>query len=192
MVTRTLYPDNSLPTADVVKYGAWYGSGQTNGDGLLNGRISETVVGTGASSNSLDSTGNYRAYSTGATINSLIGLRGSALVMNRINNAYFKTGIYLSSVANVRVFAGLVASSSAPASSADPLNALSGIGLWMDSAVSADWKLYHNDSSGAGVVDALSPTVTAAATTLPHTLCRDARQAMEQGKMTLLRGNKGK
>jgi len=166
MVTRTLYPDNAVATPDAVKGGSWYGSGQTNGDGLLNGRISETAVGSGASSNSLDSTGNYRAYSTGATINSLIGLRGGALTMNRINNCMFKTSIYLSSVVNVRVFAGLVASSSAPASSADPLNALSGIGLWLDSDVSADWKLYHNDSSGAGTVDALSPTVAAAATTL--------------------------
>jgi len=166
MVTRTIYSDNSNPNADVVKYGAWYGNQQTNADGLLNGRISTIVVLTGVDTSVVDSSGNYRTYDSGATINSLSGLRAGATLMQRINNAYFKTAVQLNNNTNMRVFAGLVAASAAPASSADPLNALEGIGLWFDSAVSADWKLYHNDNTGAGTVDALSPTVAANTATL--------------------------
>jgi hypothetical protein len=140
-------------TPDVQKWGAWYGTQQTNADGFLNGRLSAIAVGTGSDGAGNDSTGMYRTFDTGATINSIAGNRLNAQVLRRILNAYFKTAVYLNSNANVRIFAGLVASGSAPVSSADPLNALEGVALWLDTAVSANWKIMHNDNAGASTVD---------------------------------------
>ena len=153
---------------DIVKSGAWFGgTPATNGDGMLNGRLTAIAVGTGTNAaGGVDSTGNYRTFDTGATINSISGIFSNALSMTRVMHAYFKTAIYLNSVSNVRVFAGLVNSNAAPASAADPLNALEGVGLWLDSGVSADWKIMHNDATGASTVDALTTPVTAATSTL--------------------------
>lgn len=159
---------NVSTTPDVARYGIYHADSNTNAEGFLDGRCSEILVGAGppTSAQTNDGTGIYRTYDTSATINNLGGFRNNLAQMRRDLNPYFKTAIYLNSVSNVRVFAGFVASSSAPASSADPLNAKEGIALWLDSAVSADFKLMHNDSSGASAVDALSPAVTAATATL--------------------------
>jgi len=151
--------------SDIVKTGSYYGHTSTNGDGVLNGNVSAIAVGTGTTGIGTDD-GIYRANDTAGTINSISGHRMTTAMLRRANNCYFKTAIYLNSVTNVRVFAGLANSSSAPASAADPLNALSGVGVWLDSDVSADWKAMHNDSSGASVVDALSTPTTALVSTL--------------------------
>ena len=155
-------------TADRVKIGEYPAAATTTSTGILASRIAEILVGAGppTSAQGSDSTGIYRTYDTSSTINNLAGFQSNNAFLRRIRNATFKTAIYLNSVTNVRVFAGLVASTSAPASSADPLNALEGIGLWLDSAVSGDFKIMHNDSSGASTVDALSPAVTAGTATL--------------------------
>ena len=144
----------------LVKTGAWYGSIANFGDGILAGRIVSSNVGTGSNSGTLDSTGQYRTFSTGATTNSLASIRSDTLVTNRIQNGYFKAKITTgSNIANTRIFCGLINSGAAPASSADPLNALEGIMLWYDSAVNANWRRLHNDSSGAGTSDDTSVAV---------------------------------
>jgi len=145
-----------LTNPDLAKYGTFYGSGlASTGEGIFNGRISELVVGTGSSSSVTDTTGTYKVFDTGATTNSLNGVYTSNAVRvgTRSNNIYFKGGVRLANNTNMRVFCGLVNSNAAAASAADPLNALEGIGLWLDTGVSANWKRYHNDSSGAGTVD---------------------------------------
>jgi len=155
--------------SDLGKMGNYYSQSSSVGDGILNSNVSAIAVGTGSTATTLDTTGLYRANDTGATINSITGHRASSVIMTRNNNAYFKTAIYLNHNTNVRVFAGIVNSGAAPASAADPLNALAGVGLWFDSDVSADWKIMHNDSSGASVVDAHS-TATAANTATLYTV----------------------
>ena len=66
-----------------------------------------------------------------------------------------------------RFFAGFSSgSSNNPASNSDYLNALSGVGLWVDSAVSANWKVMHNAGSGASTIDDTSTAFDA----LVHTL----------------------
>jgi len=164
MDTGNIVTSNALLTPDLAKTGSWYGTATTIGNGILTSRLQAITVGTGANSDASDSTGIYRTFDTNATINSLAGIRCDNAMFRRILNCYFKTALYLNSVSNVRVFAGFVANSSAPASAADPLNALEGVALWFDSAVSANWKRYHNDSSGAGTVDDTS--VAAATSTL--------------------------
>jgi len=157
--------NNSVITRpDFAKYGTFSAAGATAGEGLLNGILANVTVGTGAGSRTFDSTGLYRTYDTGGTVNSIFGLYGNQTHMNRINNPFFKTAIYLNNNTNMRVFAGFVASAVAPASAADPLNGLEGVGLWFDSGVSANWKRMHNDNSGASVVD--DTGVTAATATL--------------------------
>jgi hypothetical protein len=156
---------NVITRPDVVKMGTWDGSGATSGvSGLLDGRLLEIVVGTAGSSPADDSTGIYRTYDTGATINSLNGQRWNTASMERSLGAYFKTALYLNSVSNVRIFAGFTSSASAPASAADPLNALSGVAWWFDSAVSANVKIMHNDGSGASTT--VDTGVAAATSTL--------------------------
>lgn len=169
--TKTLILDSGnivtsklFTTPDLAKMGTWYGATAAAGDGILNGILTNVTVGTGSGSTTTDSTGIYRTYSTGATNNSIYGQYANPVFTRRIINPYFKAALYLNSVSTVRVFAGLVASASAPASTSDPLNALEGIGLWLDTAVSANWKIMHNDSSGASTVD--DTTKVAAVSTL--------------------------
>lgn len=157
----------TLVSPDVIKQGTWFGYNGTAASGLINGGVSAIVVGTGADAGSFDSTGKYRQYDTGATINSLAGIRNSVLWGRLEHNCYFKNAIYLNTNTNMRVFSGLVASTSDPASAADPLNGLAGIGLWLDTAVSANWKIMRNDSSGASVV---TDTGVAAATATLYTV----------------------
>lgn len=145
---------SQMTRPDLVKIGTWFANGNiTGGEGILNGKLSSIAVGTGTSSGSNDNTGVYQSFDTGATINSLTGNRLNFALTKRLLHPYFKTSINLGSNTNVRVFAGFVATSSAPVSAADPLNALEGVALWFDSGVSANWKRMHNDNVGASTVD---------------------------------------
>jgi len=146
---------------DFAKYGSFSARHATNAEGILNGITATIAVGTGSDTGgTLDSTGMYRNYDTGATINSLAGLRTNTAHFTRVGNLYFKTAIYLNSVTNVRVYAGIVNDTAAPASAADPLNVKKGVGLWLDSAVSANWKRGHNDGTSVGVYDDTSVVAT--------------------------------
>ena len=72
------------------------------------------------------------------------------------------------STANVRIFMGLWNAFSAPTTTADILNAKKGAGLWVDTAVSTQWKVMHNDGVGASTLTAIAgnPTIDAN----PHTM----------------------
>lgn len=143
-----------LATPDVCKYGSFHG--YANGqecDGFLNSRVSTSVVGTGTKSNTLDSTGTFVTFDTGATINSIFGHRSSVTVCRRDLNAYFKAAIFPNQSSAMRIFAGFNSDSNAATSLADPLNGKSGVALWFDSAVNANWRRFHNDGTGAGVSD---------------------------------------
>ena len=154
---RSGYSINS----DYGKIGNWYGIGTTTGDGMFSGNLNTITVGTGANSQAIDATGNHRLFDSGGTINSISGIRCNLLYARRLHNAYFKTAIQLNNNTNMRVYCGFVALASNPASSADPLNAQNGIALWLDTAVSANWKIMRNDGSGASTV---ADTSVAAAT----------------------------
>jgi len=162
-LAATNYAMSSFYTRpDVAKIGMWHGlSNAQEADGFINSRISTSVVGTGAKSNVIDSTGCYMLMDTGATINSIFGHRLSVTALERINNAYFKTAIYPTQNTACRIYAGFSSNSGAAASTADPLNGVSGVGLWFDSAVSANWKRGHNDGAGAGVYDDTGVSVSA-------------------------------
>jgi len=153
---------------DDKKYGSYFGHGTTQADGILNGRLAQTVVGTGTSSAGIDANGTFRTLDTGATINSISGYNLSGDICRRDLNCYFKTKFDTgASIANTRIFAGFTDTAAAPASAADPLNALQGVGLWYDSAVNANWRRFHNDNTGAGVSE---DTTLAVATSTIYTV----------------------
>lgn len=156
--------NQALTLPNVSKHGYYDCHSSTVGDGLFSSNITSVIVGTATNAATIDATGFYRTYDTAGTINSIGGTRSTSNWGIRALNIYFKTALYLNSVSNVRIFAGLINSSSNPASSSDPLNAVAGVGLWFDDGVSANWKRMHNDSSGASVVDDTS--LVAATSTL--------------------------
>jgi len=152
---------NVIQSPDLTKGGQWGAAGQTTADGFLNGNLANIAVGTATDARQADSGGFYWLYSTGATVNSIAGNRMNQTYFRRVLNPYFKTNFFVNSNANVRVFAGLVSDSAAPTSAADPLNGKSGIALWFDSAVNANWRILHNDGTGASVSDDTGVAVAA-------------------------------
>ena len=160
--TTATYSNIRSQRPDVTKWGVWDASTASSGTGMGSGALASIAVGTGSTGNSgsPSSAGLYRIYDTGATINSISGLRTGAVQTARILNPYFKCRLLTgASIANTRIYAGFVNTGNAPTSQADPLNALAGCALWYDSAVNANWRRLHNDSSGASVSDDTSVAV---------------------------------
>lgn len=104
---------------------------------------------------------------TSATINNLVGWKCTTLTTRQFNPVWMFRFRLIATTA-FRFFAGFSSgSTSNPASNSDYLNALSGVGLWVDQAVSANWKVMNNDGSGASTItdttvpfDALVHTLT--------------------------------
>ena len=65
-----------------------------------------------------------------------------------------------------RIFIGLWSTFAAPTSTADMLASRNGIGLWLDTGVSPNWKVMHNDGTGASVVDTLGAGIPISAADL--------------------------
>jgi hypothetical protein len=106
---------------------------------------------------------------TSATINNLAGWKCTTLTSRQFNPIWMFRFKLVATTA-FRFFAGFSSgSTSNPASNSDYLNALSGVGLWVDSAVSANWKIMHNDGSGASTVDDTSTAFDAVVHTLSIT-----------------------
>ena len=55
-------------------------------------------------------------------------------------------------ITQMRMFIGFWNAFAAPTSSADILNAKAGVGLWLDTGVSPNWKIMHNDNAGASTI----------------------------------------
>ena len=151
------------------KTGVFYPRGAgVNASGLVSGGMASvitvgTAVHTGVTN---DTNGIGQTADTGATINSLVGWKCTTLTKRRFNPVWM-IRFALVATAAFRFFAGFSSgSSSNPASNSDYLNALSGVGLWVDSAVSANWKIMNNDGSGASTVT----DTTTAFDALIHTL----------------------
>jgi hypothetical protein len=153
------------------KYGAMYHRGSTSGGigHLGNGLASTILVGAGpptATTITNDANGIGCTLDTSATINNLAGWKCTTCVSRQFNPVWMLR-FKLVATAAFRFFAGFSSgASSNPASNSDYLNAISGVGLWVDSAVSANWKVMNNDGSGASTVT----DTTVAFDALIHTL----------------------
>jgi hypothetical protein len=131
----------------------WSGHGLTTGfDGFWNGSPTPATVtvGTGTSNLLRDSSGFRMRYDTGTTANSIEGTRiNSSLLTERDLNPETHWRIKGVVVSSCRIFIGFTSATAAPASSADYLNALSGVGFWADTGVDTNWHIMQNSGSGA-------------------------------------------
>jgi len=117
------------------------GSGSSTGGavGFWSAGLVAHTLGSGTYGNpSPDSNGLYAAHATGTTINSICGTRTSGTQTERDLNPWTIWKIRLrTAITNCRMFIGLRSSTSAAASSADPLANISGVGFWFDTGVHA-------------------------------------------------------
>lgn len=155
------------------KTGAFYPKGAVViGSGMLTGMLSTILVGANPPTVTLnqDANGVMSLCDTVATAaNNLVGWKCTTLTYRRFNPVVMFRFL-LNATTAFRFFAGFSSgASSNPASNSDYLNALSGVGLWVDSAVSANWKIMHNSGSGASTVDDTSTAFDAAVHTLSIT-----------------------
>ena len=117
-----------------------------------------------------DSTGRGVRYTTGTTIGSWVGARGSTQYATRQFNPVFRCKFRLNQTnsGNVfRFFAGFATNTAVLADSNDPLNALNGIGVFIAST-DTTFTIAHNDSVGATSTTAI--TGTPAIDTNAHTV----------------------
>lgn len=128
------------------------GLGTTNAcAGLLDGQGATIAVAAGGSSGIATTGGLKWVWSSGATINGLGGLRFNGnKFMERSLNPMIQAKLQLrNGITTERAFFGFVSSTTAPASSADPLANLSGVGFFYDSAVDTEWLIMQNDGSAS-------------------------------------------
>lgn len=137
----------------VKKIGGFMGASASNSFyGLFSGTVSTIHAGgaSGSSAITRSSSGLAIRYSTGTTINSLEGSKVAGLYTERDLNPIMEWKVALSAtITTQRTFFGLIASTSNPASGADPLNALAGVLFGYDSGVDGNWHIYQNDGTGA-------------------------------------------
>lgn len=150
------------------KYYARYLGGAANSEGQWIGRTTADTVGTGTSvASAMDADGPHRASSTGATIGNMVSIRcNSNATARRDFNPILLCKFKLLQITATRAFIGWTSNTSAVTSVSDPLNALTGIGLWLDTAVSPNWKIKHNAGTGAST----EVNTGVAADTSVHTL----------------------
>lgn len=150
------------------KYTARYLGAAANGEGQWGTRITADTVGSGTSvASAMDNDGPHRASSTGATTGNMVSIRSNSnATARRDYNPVLLCKFKLVHATGVRAFIGYSSSTSAVSSVSDPLNALSGVGLWLDTGVSANWKIRHNAGSGAST----DVNTTIPADTSVHTL----------------------
>jgi hypothetical protein len=125
------------------------------------GAISTTAAYFGTNTAAIGTTfGTLDIMDTTTTINTLSGFRCLSFT-SRFLNPSLKIMFRLNHITNVRLFIGLHNQvGSNPTTNADPFAAGSGIGcgLWLDSAVSGDYKIATND--GGNAVSTLTPFTT--------------------------------
>lgn len=162
---------NLINYPQVRKAGSYWGtgSGNTNNcDGMWSVLGTTIAVGTGGGVGIVRATsaagGTGWQWTTGTTINSLGGLRfNSANQMSeRDVNPMIEAKIKVGTITTTRFFFGFTSATVAPTSLADPLNALSGVAFWYDSAVDANLHIMQN--SGTGASDATTINVGAMGT----------------------------
>jgi hypothetical protein len=128
----------------------------TNASGILKGCIRENSAGTKLSL----SNGVGRRYTTSTTINTPrfiyytnTGLTGGASLIGRVHAPKISVRFLpggTNPTASLRMFIGLWQTFADPVSSSDILNTpRAGVGLWLDTAVSNNYRVMHSSGAGA-------------------------------------------
>jgi hypothetical protein len=130
------------------------GGTSTSGYGLFNGSL--TSVGT--YSHDVLTSGASAKWTTGAVSGNQSGFRTN-INLAELNHDFTLRGRFkLSGTTSIKGFIGFVNDNSAFRAGTDSLNAKSGIGLSWDTSVDSNFKIAHNDGTGATVRDDLSTT----------------------------------
>ena len=128
------------------------------GDGILNASgVFVADVGAGGGLGFTEA-GNpvtaFRFASTGTTSGTVVGLRFGSDVFSRRTNASLTTKFLIDNTSGVRGFIGFVSASTSGSSflaaTADPLSGRTGIGLSIDSASSANFRVVRNAGTASG------------------------------------------
>ena len=156
------------PSLTKARLGWWSpgseGFGRENG--ILRGNIVESPASTFLTAPSIN--GPLKAMVTTAAANNISSIYynfhdGYALRntsnFTRASNPRLWVRFFPGHITEIRLFIGLWGTFAAPTTSADILNGRVGVGLWLDTAVSANWKIMHNDGSGASTVSTLGAGV---------------------------------
>lgn len=111
-----------------------------------------TESGTGAVA-ALDTTdGLPHQFTSGASIGNQAGLNRARLYTTRQFNPTFKLRWKIDEAgANIRFFAGFTGATAAVGNNDNPLNALAGFGVAINT-LQANYQIYHNDTTGATVL----------------------------------------
>jgi hypothetical protein len=164
---------NVSVSPDIMRTGYYQGTGTpvaANCSGVIMGQATNIAVGSGGTSGVVrGAAGATRfRYSTGATNNSLCGTRFNAVsFLERSQDFQLQSKIVISATTTVRFFFGTTSSTSAPASSADPLANLSGVGYWYDSGVDGNLHIIQNNGGASSDITTLANIMTMDAN--PHT-----------------------
>lgn len=167
---------NTFTNPLIKKIGSWNGenvSGERGLDGLFDGATA-IAVGTGSTSLVRDSTGLRSRFTTGTTINSLSGIRFNASSRTeRDLNPWTTWKIAIGStgtIADTRIYIGLTSATAAPASTADYLANLSGVGFYYDTSVDGNWHIMQNSGGASSDKTTIANIATAAAGTFYFSL----------------------
>lgn len=161
----------------------------TQESGILKGNVAETVTGTNVGL----AAGPARRYTTGTTISTArciyytnTGVANGSSVWTRSHNPEISVR-FLSGgtnpTANVRQFIGLW--QPVPAAGGtfnpltgdlpDPLTGKSGVGVWLDTAVSPNYRVMHNDGTGgSSITNFDSPQAVSASSALRAMVTHDS------------------
>lgn len=152
------------------KVGWWLPGHQSAGNevGILQGNVAYSNTGSGLV-NLATLNGPITRLATGSSANTVTSWRYNNPVGNVISFAYDPTFFFrfiANANSNLRLFIGLWNSFTAPTTTSDILNAKKGVGLWVDTAVTTQWKVMHNDGTGASSITAISGNPTIATATV--------------------------
>jgi hypothetical protein len=146
------------------KRGTFWGNVHSVGGDAWASAVTNIAVGSGGVGGiNLDSAGTKARYSTGATPNSLTGLRvsGTLFIRRDLNPSTTWKIANVTAATNRRLFFGYISSTGAPVSAADPLANLSGVLFGLDTGVDANWHIYQNDGSASSDSTTINNIATA-------------------------------
>ena len=125
-------------------------------EGILAGNVSRQVDGANTTFATLAfANGPMMNLTTGASAGSVACIfynnsEGNRWYVNQYPTMYVR--FIPSSTTGVRVYMGFWSQFTAPTASTDVLANKRGVGLWLDTAVSANWKIMHNDNSASSQI----------------------------------------
>lgn len=137
------------------KYGSYNLITSSSGEGLFNGYLNTT----GTHSRVMANTSGIRArWTTGSTSGNQAGIRTTDAITRATNDPRLVFRTEYNTATNIFLFVGFTSLLGSFPSGNNPLNTANGIGLWLDSAGFANYRVGHNNGAGGTAHEDLLPT----------------------------------